>query len=285
MEPIVEMDRISVWVDELSEAFAQLLGNFVAFVPNMLGAAVLILVGWLCARLLRAVTLRFVRNFNRLAERLLSARAATRVTPSERAVRLSADIAFWVVNLLFITAATRMLGLHQFSEWLNKLVAYLPTLVTGALIIGVGMLASTLVRDVTVAFVARTAPAHSHQAGAVAYGCTMALALVIGLNQIGIDVTLLVTVIAIVAAAALGGLALAFALGARDFIGNLIGAHYMREVYRPSQRLRIGDIEGKIEAFSPVSVTLATAQGRTTLPGRVFNEEIIVLVEDMPANA
>ena len=279
------MDTVSLWVKELSATAAQLLGKFVAYLPNLLGAVLLVLVGWFCARLLRALTRRILLNFNWLADRFFVTQIAARLTPSERVVRLTSDFVFWVVNLLFVTAATRMLGLQEFSEWLNKIVAYLPTLIAGALIIGVGLLASKFVRDLAIAFVARALPDQAQQVGTIVYGATMILALVIGLDQLGIDVTLLVAIIAIVIASALGGLALAFALGARVFIGNLLGAHYLRESYRLAQRLRIGAVEGRIEAFSPVSITLATDDGRATLPGKVFNEEIIILMNEEVPNA
>ena len=107
-------------------------------------------------------------------------------------------------------------------------------------------------------------------------------ALVLGISQIGIDVTLLVTLIAIVAAAGAGSIALAFALGARSFVSNLIGAHYLQQHYQPGQQARMGDVEGVIVELTPVSVVLATDAGRIIVPAKVFSDQVTaVLTEEV----
>ena len=167
------------------------------------------------------------------------------------------------------------------------MVVYLPTLLAGGLIILaggliilVGLLISTLGRDLTAATVASAGIAHAELFGRGVQAAILVTALVLGINQIGIDVTLLVTVIAILVAAAAGSLSLAFALGARSFVSNLIGSHYLHQHYRPGQRARMGEIEGEILEMTPVSVVLATSEGRVTVPGRVFTEQTTALLTD-----
>jgi len=105
-------------------------------------------------------------------------------------------------------------------------------------------------------------------------------ALVIGINQIGIDVTLLITLISIVVGAVAAGLTLAFAFGARSFVGNLIGSHYLQQHYQPGQNARMGDVEGEIVEFTPASVVLATKQGRIIVPAKVFNDQATALLTE-----
>ena len=42
----------------------------------------------------------------------------------------------------------------------------------------------------------------------------------------------------------------------------------------------MGEIEGEILEMTPVSVVLATSEGRVTVPGRVFTEQTTALLTD-----
>ena len=218
------MDEVSLWFQEASQAASRIFGQLVEFLPNLLGAILLLIVGWLIARALRSAGVRLANWLNGVIDRRFGPERARHLRISNTGVKLLGNIIFWVIVLLFVTAATRVLGLEAFSAWLNRVVVYLPTLLAGGLIILVGLLISTLGRDLTAATVASAGIAHAELFGRGVQAAILVTALVLGINQIGIDVTLLVTVIAILVAAAAGSLSLAFALGARSFVSNLIGS-------------------------------------------------------------
>lgn len=272
------MEGISLWAEEIRVSLAVMLGQFVEYLPNLIGALALLLVGWLIARLLRAGGVRLARWFNRFLEARLNADSAIHFRLSNMAIKLLGNLTFWIIVLLFVTAATRVLGLVAFTSWLNQIIEYLPTLLAGGFIVLVGFVLSTLARDLTVATITSTGVAHAELFGRSVQVLVLVTALVLGINQIGIDVTLLTTLIAILAAAIVGSLALAFALGATSFVGNLIGSHYLRQHYHPGQIARMGDIEGEILEFTPVSVVLATSNGRVIVPAKVFNDRATAVI-------
>ncbi len=274
------MEEVSLFIKEVSAAASRLLGQFVEFLPALLGAILILLGGWLIARLMRSAGVRFANWLNGVFDRRFGRQRARHLQISNAGVKLLGNIIFWVIILFFITAATRVLGLVAFSAWLDRVVAYLPTLLAGGLIILAGLLISTLARDLTTAAVASTGVAHAELFGRGVQAAILVTALVLGINQIGIDVTLLVTLISIMVAAVVGSLSLAFALGARSFVSNLIGSHYLQQHYRPGQQARMGDVQGEILELTPVSVVLATSEGRVIVPGKIFSEQATALLTD-----
>jgi hypothetical protein len=52
----------------------------------------------------------------------------------------------------------------------------------------------------------------------------------------------------------------------------------LQQSYELGSRIRVAGFEGRILAMTPQSVILETADGRVTLPGRIFSEEPVVLV-------
>lgn len=272
------MDGISTLLADLSGAANDVLVNVVAYIPNLIGAVILLLLGWIFARLARTGIVKGGDAANRLLDRFLTAGSWAGMRLSSRILALVGNAAFWVVILFFITAATETAHLDAFSSWLDGIVAYLPTLIAGGLIVLVGYLVSTLIRDLVAATISSAGLGQSDLFGAMAQGVTFLTAIVIGIDQIGVDVTFLVTIVAIAIAAVLGSLSLAFGLGARTFVSNLIGAHYLQQELQPGQIARFGSVEGKVLELTPTSVVLATQEGRMSVPAKVFNEEITIVV-------
>ena len=101
----------------------------------------------------------------------------------------------------------------------------------------------------------------------------------IGIDQIGIDITLLITLMAVAIGTLLGGIAIAFSLGSRTFVSNLIGARYLSKDYRVGERIRLGEIEGAILEISAVAVVVDTADGRMTVPAKLFGEQVSLLIQ------
>ncbi|MDH3309429.1 MAG: mechanosensitive ion channel [Gammaproteobacteria bacterium] len=270
------MNSFSEWRTTIDKAFSGLTERLGENLPNFIGALLLIFAGWLVGKLLRALTVRLIHLLDH-AMRRLSTRYGDRPGLLSASADVLGSIVFWVTVLFFLTAATQVLGLDAFLGWLNRVVAYLPTLLTGGLIVLAGFLLSALVRDV----VTTTAPVGDSQRmllGRVSQLVILITAVVIGADQIGIKVTFLVIMVTVLASALLGGLALALSLGSRTYVSNLIGAHYLQQQFRVGQSVRIGHFEGRILEFTATAIVLETADGRVNLPAKIYNEEPIVLL-------
>lgn len=271
------MDKFPDWSTTFGVGISQMLTRLLNFLPSLIGAVALLLIGWVSARLLRKLAIRLSLGLDRMMDRLHRRSGLSRPHVPSASAQIIGSVVFWVVMLVFLTAATQLLGLAVFSTWLGRVVEYLPTLIAGGLIVLAGFVVSSLAKDMVVA----AAPVAENQRlllGRIVQGIILASTIVIGSQQIGIDVTFLVIIAAVIAVTLFGGVALAVSLGARTFVSNLIGAHYLRQVYQIGQTVRIGEHEGKILDLTPTALILETQDGRVTVPAKVFNEHPIVLL-------
>lgn len=262
----------------LAAAFSQIGERLIEHAPSVIGATLILLVGWLIARLLRSVAVKLMGVLEMLMYRAFRGRGTGALRTPTASVEILGSILFWVVILFFVASATQVLGLSVFTGWLKDLVGYLPTLLAGALIILAGALFSGLARDLTVAALPTLPEAQRLLVGRVVQVSILVTAIAVGADQIGIEITFLVVLAAVVTSAIVGGVALAVSLGARAYVANLIGAHYLRQAFGVGQRVRIGALEGTILELTAISVVLETDEGRVTIPGKVYNEEPIVLL-------
>lgn len=271
------METLSNWSAALSGAFDQFVHRVVQHLPNLLGAFLLLLIGWIVARLLRTLAIRAAIIVDRMLLRLSVAGTAERTKLPQSSAKILGSIVFWVVLLFFVTAATQVLGLDAFTAWLAGVVDYVPTLFAGALIVAAGFLLSRLARDLIAATSAIAGRRQRELLGRTVQVIILVTALLVGADQIGIEVTFLVIIAAVAGGTMAASVALALSLGARNYVANLIGGHHLRQTFSVGQQIRVAGFEGRILEFTPVTVVLETDEGRVTLPARVFGEEPIVL--------
>lgn len=263
--------------ESTARAAVAIVDRTVEYLPSIVGAVLLLLVGWILAKVLRALTARVLVLLDAVAARLLGARVAERV-PMARSAGVLATIVFWAVMLLFVTAAAHVLGLQAVSQWLARLLDYLPTLLVGVLIVAAGALLARFVADLLLNATGRLAPAQRLVVARAAQAAILIGAILVGADQIGIKVTFLAIFAGAAAVAVAGGAIAAVSLGARTHVANLIGAHDLQRTYELGDRIRVRGFEGRILEMTAYAVVLETDDGRVRLPGRIFSEEPVELV-------
>lgn len=264
----------SSWQATVSASWETLFSQIIAATPQLLAALAVVVLGWFAAQLLRVATRKLMRGL----DSLWSASGAEDNAGQLRAKRTQAIIAgnlvFWIVLIFFIATAANLAGWEMLSNWMDSVVVYLPNLVSGLLIILAGYVLSNFVRKGVVSAADSAGMSQGTVLARIAQVVVIFTTLLIGIEQIGIDVDFLTNVVIVVVGVLLGGIALAFGLGARSLIANLIGAQYLRKHCRIGEFMRIGDIEGSIVEVTQTSVVLDTPYGRTVIPARLFQEQV-----------
>jgi hypothetical protein len=274
------MDDLSAWLAEFRTTVTEALGGFASYLPYLFAALLLLVLGWVIARLLRGVCAKLGNGLNRLLERIRQPVGTRRLRLSQPVIALIGNVVFWVVILVFAATAARVGRLDAFTSWLDRIVAYLPTLVAGGLIALAGYLVSTLIRDVVATTVASTGSPQSELFGFAAQSAVFLSAVVIGLDQIGIDVTLLITLLGIIVGGLLLGIVFAFGFGAREYVGNLIAAHQIQQMLQPGLVIELGAEHGQVLEITATSVVLVTERGRLVVPAKRFLEQSTLIVTD-----
>lgn len=265
------------WQAAVNETFNQLSQQIISYAPQILGAAALLVLGWLIAHGLSVSTRKIVQGLDAVFKRV--ARADT---VNERQIRNSyalimSKVVFWVVLLFFAAVSANILGWELFSGWMESIVNYLPGLLTGLLIILAGFLVSNLARTAILSTAVRAGMAQSSVMARAAQIVILFSAIIIGVEQIGLAVDFLSSLIVVIVGVMLAGATLAFGLGARTLVENIIGAQYTRKHCRVGEILRIGELEGEILEVTQSSIVLDTGNGRAVIPAKKFQEEVSLI--------
>lgn len=250
--------------------------SLIELLPNLVGALAVLGIGLIVAYILRVISNRILRNFGRFLPES-SIRARFDPVRMERSANIVSRLLYWVVLLLFLTAATEILGLPVFTTWLGGVARYLPKILVAVLIVAAGFIGSVIVRETVSSAALSAGIAHGKVLGGIASYTLIIITVFIGIQEVGINIEFLTIIIVILLAGMLLGAALAFGLGARTSVSNILASHYLQKYFLVGQTVRIGGMEGRIVEFAATSVILESQEGRIHVPAVQFEEMISVL--------
>jgi len=262
------------WFEKFRESVEHSLSTIVDFIPKLLGALLLLGAGYLLARMLGAATAALLKvlGFNRL----LAKTPIQSLLDKAQSDKTSADIlgllVFWLIFLLFGISATEAIGLSAVSSALTEFAFYLPRIGVAILIIVLGMLAASYIKDMIGLACTSAGVTQGMVVSQTFYVAAILVVFVTAINELGIDTTLLNSTIMIAFGGLIAGAALSFGLGARGAVSNLIAAHYLQPVFRVGQTIRVDEIHGQIIAMTPVAIVVDTPDGRVIVPAGRFQE-------------
>jgi hypothetical protein len=211
MVPTVTLLQLD-WVPEFLE---ETVAEFIAFLPRLVAALVILLIGWVIgmgvARLVQGLA-----DTVELDRMVLDTPLGRLLGGTERAVsKAFGTVAKWFVYALAILAAADVLAIAVLSEWITRAVSYLPAFIAGLAVIVFGFVVADFIGDAIMRTRAATQTAYTSW---FATGTRMFLyftAIVIGLDTMGVDVGILY----VFARAMAWGLAAALAIGVGIAIG------------------------------------------------------------------
>ncbi|MFT6558355.1 mechanosensitive ion channel family protein [Sneathiella sp.] len=272
------------WVSIFGEKAAETTSSIMDIAPGFLGAILISIAGWFLARIVRDLVRRLPNTVNRLLDRVFRKGTLSTIRLTAPVTSIVAEVTFWIILFLTITVAARMAGFSAISSWLNEIVFYLPNLVLGIFIIAFGYIASLYVGKLVTSSAGEETSSKSIFVGRLAQGFIFVTALIIGLDQFGVKVSFLITLLTVVTGASIAGFSIAFGLGAQEHVRNLIGARTARGTLQPGLKVRIGDIEGDILEVTEAHIALDTATGRMLLPARIIDNQIIEILTSVEGN-
>ncbi len=189
-----------------------------AFLPVFVSAVVVFLIGWLVAAVLAKVVQQIVKGLriDQLFEQMGVGRALARGGLNLDTGRFIGEVVKWFVIVAFLLAASDILQLNDFNDFLKSVLDYIPNIVVAVLILLAGaMLANFLERSVE-ASVAAAELKSGKFLGAVTRWAVWVFAILAALVQLNVAAGLLQTLFMGVVGAFALAVGLAFGLGGRD---------------------------------------------------------------------
>ena len=218
----------TTWAQVLSQSFQNIFSGLVAFIPNLLIATIIFIVGWLVGVGLGRVVTQIVNSLR--VDQALKSTGIEGVL-SRAGYELSAGkflgfLVEWFFIIVFLVASLQVLGLTQVNEFLtNVVLGYLPQVIVAVLI----LLVAAVIAEASERVVTGSAKAASLHAagflGKVARYSIWIFALLAALAQLNVATAFVQTLFTGVVIAVSLAIGLAFGLG-----GQASAARYLDRI-------------------------------------------------------
>ncbi|MEY4514259.1 MAG: hypothetical protein RLZZ450_6381 [Pseudomonadota bacterium] len=175
----------------------------------------------------------------------------------------------WYAGLLATFAALAdALAMPSLERGISTVLGFLPRVISSVALLAVGFWLAGMTKGLVDRLTRRgeaSAATPSTAAGA-ASGLVTALSALVALDQLGLELTLLTSLIQMAMGATALAFALSFALGGARVFEHLIARHYVGALISPGDRIKVGEIEGVVVRVSAVAIIVASARGEQVVP-------------------
>lgn len=248
---------------------------FFAFLPALLGAIVILLIGWGVASLLYTLTdklldaVRFDALMSRIRVDEAINRSGVRIDPSN----LVATLVKWSVLLVAFMMAAEKLGLTQVSMGISSILGYIPNVIAAALILGLGLLLAGFVSNLVRGAAASAGVRTTELLADLAYWAIAIFAALGAIGQLNIAPVLVQTLYtAVIAAVALAG-ALAFGLGLREQARDVVAGRALADHVHEGDEIVMGDIRGRVTRVGPLKTLISGTDGTMSVPNHLLTDQ------------
>ena len=247
---------------KIGDSVQQGLDNFFAFVPRLVGFLLILLIGYIVARVVKGILTKVLERakLDHALHTGSTGEHVNKVAPDAKPSRIIGTIAFWFIFLGAISIAVSQLGIPALTTFVAAIAAYLPNVVAAILIFVIAGVVAAAVGGLVARTMGDTPT--GKVVGSVVPVLVMAIATFMILNQLQIATE----IVTITYAALIGGvflaMALAFGLGGREVAAQMLGDAYDKGREQKSQVK--DDLEkGKERAKDDAQRVKAEAETRT----------------------
>jgi len=196
--------------------------------PTIVGALIILIIGWIVARIIRAVILRILKaiNFDGLVAKTGANEYIAKSGLKGGLGSIFAKIVYWMIMLTVLNMFFNKLGIFAVSELFNSVVVYLPNIIIGIILLLVGLWLADLVKNLVTAPLAANGVKKAGLIGNIAKGLILFIVGSMVLEKVGIGTGIVDNITSSFFNALGIGAALAFAIafgwGGKDWAADVI---------------------------------------------------------------
>lgn len=211
-------------IDMLVEATREFFHQTAAFLPKLLLALVVVVIGWVLAKAVRFALVRGLRaiNFNVLTERAGTDNFLKQAGMRGDTSTLFGLVAFWLVIVAALIIAFNGMGLTYLPDLLGRVVLFAPKLFIAMLIMVFGSYCARFVGDAVQNYCLEVHIADADVLGRLVRYAIMLFVVMIALSQVEVGGDIVQRTFLIILAGLMLALALAFGLGGKDWAASML---------------------------------------------------------------
>ena len=264
-------------VEKLREAFIEMADSAISALPNLVVAAILLFVGIIVAKVVRAILTSFFKKIklDEISAKMGLAEIFSKIGLKASSVAIP-NILYWLIILAFVRVAADKAGIEDVSILLDQIMAFLPKVLTASIILLVGYIVADLIQKAVFRSLDDVGLEYAGSLSRILFGFIFVLVLTVAFSQLGIETELLNASVKILLAGLALALALALGLGLKTLAGHVVAGVYARDLYQIGTEIHYDDRPAKVSGVGPLTTKLTRDDGSfLIIPNTIMVNEVI----------
>ena len=238
------------------------------FLPNLIFALAILIIGWIFAKIVARVFKNILRalKVDSIADKIndidIVRKTNIKILPSN----VISKLIYYILMLFVLVIATEKLGVEAVTDLLTDFIGYLPRLLTALLFFVIGLLIADAIRGVVLtACQSLGIPSSSIIASVVFYFIFLSVTMS-ALDQAGIQTDFIKSNLMIIIAGAVGAFALGYGLASKGMMANFLASFYTKSKFIVGDTITINGIKGQIIEMDNTTAVVQTENSKVVLP-------------------
>lgn len=255
-------------IDILLNIAKTLIDGLVSFIPRLISAVVILLIGSLLSNVLRKVVGKVMSKagIDKLGDQINKIDFIKGLGTEIKLSAVIAQVLYFFVLMVFVSAAAETLGVAAITGMVVGLMNFIPQLIASALMLLIGVVIADALKNVVVTICKSFNISSGKLLGSIVFFFFLIIMVINAVGQAGINTSLLESSFNLI----IGGIIFAFAVGygiaSRDVMANILSSFYSKSRYHEGQTIEIDGVKGQILSMDATSLTLQTGETTTIFP-------------------
>ena len=209
------------------ESSQQFLNEIAVALPQIIGAILILLIGWIIARIVKRLSIKGLKlvRFNYLTEKSGIEKFLDKGGVKVSAIDVIGTLIYWIIMLVVILATLNSLKLTAASTLFNQIMLYIPNIIVAIVILMIGIYLARLVSSVLVTSLKNMEEKTALTIGLVANYAIIVFTVFIILGQLKIAGSIVTYAFILLFGAICLALGLAFGLGGKEWASQVISKY------------------------------------------------------------
>ena len=253
-------DELWEWGKVVVIFFQSLIEKIGGYLPQVIGAIVILAVGWLGAKFLKGLTVKILQvcGIEEFSKKIKLHSILTKIGMTGRLDQMIGCFVYYIILLIFVISASEVLGFKLVLDTLNKFIAYLPHVFGAFLILIIALYLAKITKDAIASASINFNIAYAGAMSAVLEIVIVGFGIILALTELGLDMSIFTANVTIIITGIVLAMAVSIGLGSRTIMSNVLARYYTAQLFHVGDTVCLAGHKGTIVKVTPISVLIQT---------------------------
>jgi hypothetical protein len=275
------MDKLSEYKDTAMGSLSSMWPDIIQVGANIAIAIVVLILGWLISKIVTKIIKKALKlaKFSKLDEKINEIEIVEGKQLNFDSIKVVTKFVKLIMYIMIIIVISDVLGLQILSEKISEFLSYFPKLLVALIIFMIGLLFANFVKKGLKSLFESVDLSGGKMLSQVVFFLLLIFVSITALNQAGVNTEIITSNFTMILGSFLLAFSLAFGLGAREVVGDLLKTFYTRKTFEVGKKIEFQGKVYEIDAINNISVVLKSAEGQLIIPVKDIVENQIKVVD------